>query len=132
MLTLKEQLNAICNNLANGVVMGYLPHSTLVIPKLQLLPLEKAAVFVGTKKMTTDVGPEICFQLGKEEALRFYTTPVILVGGINKGGLRWSGHRFEQVSWTTLEGVLQSKPDMYQLWLSKQCNGICATRHNMA
>jgi hypothetical protein len=41
-------------------------------------------------------------------------------------------HSFKQVSWTTLEGVLHSKPDMYQLWLSKQCIGICATRHNMA
>jgi hypothetical protein len=122
----------ICNDLANGVVMGYLSHSMLVIHKLQLLPLKKAAVFVGTKKKTTDVGPKICFQLGKEEAMRFYTSPVILVGGINKGGLGWLQHRFEQVSWTTLEGVLCLKPDMYQLWLSKQCIGICATRHNLA
>ena len=27
---------------------------------------------------------------------------------------------------------MRSKPDMYQLWLSKQCIGICATRRNLA
>jgi hypothetical protein len=71
LLTLGEKLNMICNNLANGVVMGSLSHSAPVICKLQLLPLEKAAVFVGTKKMTMDVGPKICLQLGKEEVMRF-------------------------------------------------------------
>ncbi len=89
-------------------------------------------MFVGTEKMTTDVGPEVCFQLGREDALSFYTMPVVLVGRVNKGGLGWLWRRFEQVSWSTLELVLHLKPDMYQLWLSKQCIGICATRQNLA
>jgi hypothetical protein len=116
----------MCNDRANGEVRGYLSHSTPVTWKLQLLPLEKAAVFVGTEKMTMDVGPKICFQLGIEEAMRFYTSPVTLVGGINKGGLCWLQNRFEQVSWATLEEVLHLKQ------LSKQYIGISATRRNMA
>jgi hypothetical protein len=32
---------------------------------------------------------EIRFLLGTEETRRFYTLPVVLVGGINKGGLGW-------------------------------------------
>ncbi len=89
-------------------------------------------MFVGTEKMTTDVGPEVHYQLGREDALRFYTLLVVLVGGLNKGELGWSRRRFEQVSWSTLELVLCLKPDMYQLWLSKLCIGICATRRNLA
>ncbi len=82
--------------------------------------------------MRIDVGPEVCFQLGREDALRFYMLLVVWVGGVNKGGQGWSRRRFEQVSWSTLELVLCSKPDMYQLWLSKQCIGICATRCDLA
>jgi hypothetical protein len=131
-LSLEEQLNLICDKLANGEVRHYLSYSSPVSRKLQLLPPEKAAVLVGTKKMTTNVGPEVHFQLGREDALRFYTLPMVLVGRVNKGGLGWSQRRFEQVSWSTLELVLCSKPDTYQLWLSKQCIGICATRRNLA
>jgi hypothetical protein len=131
-LSLEEQLNVICDKLANGAVRHYLSYSSPLTRKLQLLPLEKAAVFVGTEKMMTDVGPEVCFQLGREGALRFYTSPVVLVGRVNKGGLDWLWRRFEQVSWSTLELVLHSMPDMYQLWLSKQCIGICATRRTLA
>ncbi len=89
-------------------------------------------MFVGTEKMMTDVGPEVRFQLGREDALRFYMLLVVLVGRVNKGGLGWLRRRFQQVSWSTLELVLLSKPDMYQLWLSKQCIGIHATRRNLA
>ncbi len=80
----------ICDKLANGAVRHYLSYSSLVTRKLQLLPLEKAAMFVGTEKMTMDVGPEVHFQLGREDALRFYMSPVVLVGRVNKGGLGWS------------------------------------------
>ena len=131
-LTLTEQLNVICDGLANRAIKGYLERQSPTPRVTTLLPLEKAAVFIGTKKSTTDVGPNVRFLLGTEEARRFYTSPVALVGGINKGGLGWSEERFNQVAWTKLDGALCSKPDMYQLWLSKQCIGICATRRNLA
>jgi hypothetical protein len=117
----------ICDGLANRAIKGYLECQSPMPRVTTLLPLEKGAVFIGTKKSTTDVGPNVCFLLGTEEARRFYTSPVALVGGINKGGLSWSEKRFNQVAWTKLDGALHSKPDMYQLWLSKQCIGICAT-----
>ncbi len=122
----------ICDELANGAVRHYLSASTPITQNLQLLPLEKAAEFVGSEKMTMDVGPKICFQLGREDAIRFYTLPVVLVGEAKNGGLGWLRRRFKQVSWSTLELVLCSKPDMYQLWLSKQCIGICAIRWNLS
>ncbi len=78
------------------------------------------------------MGPNARYLLGAEEARRFYTSPGVLVRGVNKGGLGWSGQRFNQVAWTALDRALQSKPDMYQLWLSKQCIGISATRRNLA
>ncbi len=77
----------IWDKLANGAVRRYLSASTPITWNLQLLPLEKAAVFVGSEKMMTDVGPEVCFQLGREDAMRFYTLLVVLVGGVNKGEL---------------------------------------------
>ncbi len=82
-------------------------------------------------KLTTDVGLEVQYRLGKEDAERFYTKPHDVIGGTNRGGLGWSSDRFHSVAWQALDSVLKSKPDMFQLWLSKQCIGICATRQNM-
>jgi hypothetical protein len=98
----------------------------------QFLPLKKAALVLDSIKLTKDVGPEMRFCLGKEEAAWFYTAPKELVNGSNTVGLGWSPHRFNQVSWGALESALRAKPDMLQVWLSKQCIGICATRKNMA
>jgi hypothetical protein len=98
----------------------------------QLLPLEKAAVVLDGVKLTTDIGPEVCLQLGKEEAEQFYTEPCNIINGVNRGGLGWSSQQFHAVAWTTIESALKSKPDMFQLWLLKQFIGICTTRRNMA
>jgi hypothetical protein len=83
-------------------------------------------------ELTTDVGPEVRLQLRKEEAEQFYMKPCNIINGVNRGGLGWSSQRFHAVAWTTIESALMSKPDMFQLWLSKQWIGICTTRRNMA
>jgi hypothetical protein len=94
--------------------------------------METAAIVLDSVKLTTDIGAEVRFRLGKEEALRFYTKPKEVSNGRNMGGLGWSTHWFYQVAWDSLDLVLRSKPDMFQVWLSKQCIGICATWKNMA
>ncbi len=90
-LTLSEQLNVLCNGLANRAVKGYLEWDSPTHRSTSLLPLEKAAVFIDNEKTTTDVGPNARYLLGAEETRRFYTSPVVLVRGVNKGGLGWSG-----------------------------------------
>jgi hypothetical protein len=55
-------------------------------------------VFIDNEKATTDVGPNARYLLGAEEARRFYTSPVVLVRGVNQGGLGWSRERFNQVA----------------------------------
>ncbi len=131
-MTLSEQLNVLCNGLANRAIKGYLERVSPILRATTLLPLEKAVVFIDNKKSTTNVGQNVRFLLGTEEARRFYTSPVVLVKGVNKGGLGWSEEHFDQVAWADLDRALRPKPNMYQLWLSKQCIGICATRGNLA
>ena len=46
----------------------------------QLLPREKAAVFVGGNKLTTDVAAEVRLCLGEGEARAFYTAPNTIDG----------------------------------------------------
>jgi hypothetical protein len=131
MLTLEQQLNVICNELANGAVARYLSEGVHHLgPKF--LPFKKVAVVLDGVKLTTDVGSEVQYCLGKEDAERFYTKPRDVIRGTNRGGLGWSSDRFHSVAWQALDLALKSKPDMFQLWLSKQCIGICATRQNMA
>ncbi len=105
-LTLSEQLNVLCDDLANRAVKGYLERDSLTHRSTSLLPLEKAAVFIDNKKATTDVGPNARYLLGAEETRRFYTSPVVLVRGVNQGGLGWSRERFDQVAWTDLNRAL--------------------------
>ncbi len=112
---------------ANRAVKGYLERDSPTCRATSLLPLEKAAVFIDNKNTTTNVGPNAQYLLGAEEARRFYTLAVVLVRGVNKGGLGWLGERFDQVAWTDLDRALCSKPNVYQFWLAKQCIGICTT-----
>ena len=127
-----EQLNVLCDGLANRAIKGYLELDSPTQPATTLPPLEKVVVFIDNKKSTTDVGPNVRYLLGAEEARRFYISPVVLVRGVNKGGLGWSEEHFNQVAWADLDRALCPKPDKYQLWLSKQCIDICATRRNLS
>lgn len=126
-LTLEEQLNCVCDELAKAAVTASM---TSPLPRAgkQLLPLEKAAVFVSGNKLTTDVSKEVRFCLGESDARKFYTAPVKKQGG----GLGWSTERFEEVDWRSLDRALATKSDMYGIWLTKQSTGTCATRYNMA
>jgi hypothetical protein len=56
MLTLAEQLNVICDDLAKGAVLRYLSDITQEGRGAQLLPLEKVAIIINGEKLTTDVG----------------------------------------------------------------------------
>jgi hypothetical protein len=131
-LSLEEQLNVTCDELANGAIARYLSERTKPSRTDQFLPLESAAIVLDSVKLTTNVGAEVQFRLGKEEALRFYTRPKEVINGRNTGCLGWSTHRFNQVVWDSLDSALRTKLDMFQVWLSKQCIGICATWKNMA
>ena len=97
----------------------------------KFLPFESVAVVLNGIKLTTDVGLEVRYRLGKEGVKWLYTKPRDVVQGTNRGGLGWSSKRFHSVAWHSLEAALKSKPDMFQIWLSKQCIGICATQRNM-
>ncbi len=67
-LSLEEQLNMICDELANSAATRYLSKQTKPSRPDQFLPLESAAIVLDSVKLTTDVGVEVRFHLGKEEA----------------------------------------------------------------
>ena len=117
----------MCDSLAKAAVSRSM-ETPLPRDIKQLLPLEKAAVFVNCVKLTTDVSKEVRFCLGESDAWKFYTAPVKMKGG----GLGWSKERFEAVDWRALDKCLATKSDTYGMWLTKQSTGTCATRYNMA
>jgi hypothetical protein len=79
-----------------------------------ILPLERAAVFVSGVKQTSNVSRAVRFCLGEVEARAVYNAPPdITERNSNKGALGWSHDCFNQVSWSALDAVLASKPDMY-------------------
>jgi hypothetical protein len=98
MLTLEQQLNVICDSLADKAVAQYLAQGAARDNGPQLLPLKKAAVVLEGVKLTTDIGPEAQLQLGMEEPERFYTKPCNIIKGVNRGGLGWSSQRFHAVA----------------------------------
>jgi hypothetical protein len=110
-LALEEQLNVLCNELSAGA--RFLSECTGSSQMDQFVPLSKAAKVLDSVELTTDVGPEVRFCLGKEEIARFYTAPKELVNRGNTGGLGLSPHRFNQVCWGALESALRAKPDMF-------------------
>ena len=55
-LTLSEQLNVICDGLANRAIMGYLERHSPLPGATALLPLEKVAVFIANEKINNGYG----------------------------------------------------------------------------
>ncbi len=107
MLTLEQQLNVSCDELANGAVARYLSGGVHHLgPKFLLF--EKAAVVLDGVKLTTDVGAEVRYCLGKEDAEWFYTKPCGVIRGTNRGGLGWSLERFHSVAWHALDAALKT------------------------
>jgi hypothetical protein len=54
MLTLEQQLNLICDELANGVVVLYLSSSPNVNTEPQFLPFKNTPIVLDGVKLTTD------------------------------------------------------------------------------
>ncbi len=125
-------MNVICDESANGAVARYLSEGRGDDKSPQFLPFEKAAIVLDGIKLTTDVGAEVQYCQCKKDAKRFYTKPRNVLHGTNRGGLGGSSEQLYSVAWTALDAALTSKPDMFQIWLSKQCIGICTTRSNLA
>ena len=73
-LTLEEQLNVKCNELAKSAVHRSMLEEAQGDRGMQLLPLEKVAVLIDNTKLTTDVSAEVCYCLGEVEAHQFYTS----------------------------------------------------------
>jgi hypothetical protein len=97
-----------------------------------LLPGESVAIIANGTKIASDVASSIRFQLGWEEAWKFYTNLVRIMNGVNKESLGWAANTFDSVDWCSITAVLKGKPEMFGLWLSKQSIGVCATRTNLA
>ena len=133
-LPLDQKLNVMCDTLAKQAVGRGLSIEAVRRRVSPLsLPWEHAAIMVGGEKLTSDVSEPIRFYLGHLEARRFYTQPKdIRENGVNRGGLGWMESRFDMVDWRSLHDALSKRPEMFRVWLAKQCMGVNATRRNMA
>ena len=65
---------AILDHIAQQVELWYLGEDTSE-EFTECLPLEKASVFVGGVKQTTDVGKGLTQVIGHQQARKFYTVP---------------------------------------------------------
>jgi hypothetical protein len=86
-MTLVQQLNTMCNKLTNCALIRV--HSNKGNEKecSWLLPIEGAAIIINGTKMASNMATSTQFHLGREEARQFYTRPMIIKHGSNKGGL---------------------------------------------
>ena len=115
-MNLEQQLNCICDNLAKTAVSRSIRFGPRDRGK-QLLPREQAAVFVGGSKQTTDFADAVRLEISQDEAKQFL---------INERD--WTPSQFDQVDWGRLHNTLQSKPQGYRLWLSKQHSNFTGSR----
>jgi hypothetical protein len=118
-LSRPQQLNVMCDTLAKQAAEDAIARSRHEGESLpgQLLPHEKVAVFVSSVKQTSDPASQIRYACGKHAAKEFLTTE-----------MGWSPQQFDEVDWEHLHACLQTKPDGFRTWLSKQHSNFCATR----
>ncbi len=96
-LSLLQQLNTTCNQLANSAVTRALSRAGNEKPTIWLLPLESVAIIADGIKITSGISSNLRYQLGCEEARKFYTKAIRTVNGVNKGGLGWHAATFDLV-----------------------------------
>jgi hypothetical protein len=72
LLTFEEQLNTMCDALANEAVGQALGEATFPMGP-SLLPFEHSAVLINNIKITLNVAPQIRFLLGRVDPKKFYT-----------------------------------------------------------
>ncbi len=120
-LNLHQQLNCICDYLAKSAVGLSHRRDQEEDDTVYVLPREDVAVFIGGRKATSDFSKPIRYNIGKKEAKNYLCT--------EEG---WTIEQFNEVDWDWLDASLESKPDMYKLWLSKQHTGFCGTRTQVA
>jgi hypothetical protein len=129
LLSLEEQLSTTCDELANEAVVRALS-STTTPTGPSLLPFEKAAVVIDSIKIRSNIAPAIRSFLGKADAKKIYTKVINRVNGSNKGGLGWPAETFDSVDWKATTDAISNRPEGFQIWLSKQTIGVCATQKN--
>jgi hypothetical protein len=75
LLIFKEQLNTMCDTLANEEVGRALGEPTFPMGP-SLLPFEHSSVLINNIKITSNVAPQIRFLLGRVDAKKFYTKAI--------------------------------------------------------
>ena len=117
-LTLTQQLNCVCNTLANRSVPTAINHGYHDRPT-QLLSKEDVALVIWGNKITGDISLHLRFHASKEVAQRYLTS---------RPRDKWSNNHLDTVDWEHLDLTLKNKQDMYRIWWSKQHSGFCDTR----
>ena len=117
-LSLKQQLNCVCDTLAkrsvtNAILNGYQSTPT------QLLPKEDVALIIKGNKITDDIAQPIRFHASKESARKYFIT---------RKKKPWAPACFDAIDWEHLELAQMNKPEMYKIWRAKQSSGFCGTR----
>ena len=128
-LTIEEQLNTICDEVAKAAVQEGIEDRRLTSSRL--LPYESAAIVINEEKITDGMAKELQYQIALADAKQLYTKPITKNDrGSNTGGLGWDSEVFDSVDWKARKRVRQS--EMRSLWLCKQEIGISRTRRNKA
>ena len=99
-LTIEEQLNTICDELAKAAVREGTEDRRLTSSRL--LPYKSAAIVSNGEKLTDGMSKELQYQVALADAKHLYTKSIIKNDrGVNIGGLGWDSDVFESVDWNT-------------------------------
>jgi hypothetical protein len=117
-LTLAQQLNCVCNTMANKSITLAINHGYHG-RQSQLLPKEDVALVIWGNKVTGDILPPLRFHASKEAARKHLAT---------RKKDKWSNEHFNAVDWEHLDLALKNKTNMYKIRRSKQHLGFYGTR----
>ena len=117
-LSLKQQLNCVCDTLAKRAVTEAIRRGYQTTPT-QILPREDVALIIKGEKITDDIAQPLRFYASKETARKHLT---------GRKKKPWSRSTFDAIDWEHLELAQKKKPEMYKIWRAKQSSGFCGTR----
>jgi hypothetical protein len=117
-LTIKKQLNCVCNTLAKRAIKTAIRQGYQDTPT-QILLREDVALVIKGNKITDDISQPLRFHAGRETARQHLTI---------QNRKPWTKECFDKIDWHHLDLAKKNKADMFKIWRSNQSSEFCRTR----
>ena len=109
----QERLNYLVDSLVDEALLTTIQSNCFII---NAFPFEEVRVFIGGKKLTGLTRGQLSHYWGEKVARKVFNAQGIV-----------HSHNFDLIYWREMDRVMQSFPEMFHVFITKQVSHFCVT-----